>query len=603
MPIIFCRFPFDTEKRKKVRFQAAENLSKAIVQGGRACVFPGRDYLCAMSQPTFFKQSVWVRVLPFAVIYGVYAAGLPLDVMDVDAAQYAELSREMYKTGNYLHIYERGRDYLDKPPLVFWITAVFYRIFGVSEIVFRLPSLLFSLLGNYATYRLTRRYYGPETGYLAALMVASCQAFFLFNHDVRMDTMLTGSVIFAIWQIDAFLLAGRLVHVLLGFTGIAAAMLAKGPVGLMVPVLAFSVDFAVKRQWRNFFRWQWLAGMAWVGLLLLPMCIGLYEQFDLHPEKTMYGHTGTSGLRFYFWTQSFGRITGESTWRDDSDVFFFMHTFLWAFLPWCLLFLAGLFWKAKALAANRFRLPASAEALALGGFVLPYIAFSASRYQLPHYLFVLFPLAAMLTAAYLHPLLVQAGRAAGAWRWIQLFVGGVVWSAGCLLLTAVFAPAPAWLWVAVAVFAAAAVACGFQRNPLYSVVGFSVFSIAGVNLILNAYFYPSLFCYQSGSVLGAYVRAHAMPSQVLYAYRHHPHSLDFAARQVASEVPAGGLLPGKGILVYTDTVGIRELEQAGNRFSIVKTTDDYAVSMLSLPFLNPDTRSRHVNKMYLLRTR
>ena len=87
MPIIFCRFPFDTEKRKKVRFQAAENLSKAIVQGGRACVFPGRDYLCAMSQPTFFKQSVWVRVLPFAVIYGVYAAGLPLDVMDVDAAQ------------------------------------------------------------------------------------------------------------------------------------------------------------------------------------------------------------------------------------------------------------------------------------------------------------------------------------------------------------------------------------------------------------------------------------------------------------------------------------------------------------------------------------
>jgi hypothetical protein len=78
----------------------------------------------------------------------------------------------------------------------------------------------------------------------------------------------------------------------------------------------------LKRQWSSFFKWQWLVGLIWVGLLLLPMCIGLYQQFDLHPEKVMYGRSGTSGLRFFFWTQSFGRLTGENVWKNNADIFF-----------------------------------------------------------------------------------------------------------------------------------------------------------------------------------------------------------------------------------------------------------------------------------------
>jgi 4-amino-4-deoxy-L-arabinose transferase-like glycosyltransferase len=576
-----------------------------------------------MNHFRFFSAPWWVRALPFAAVYGVYAAGLSLDVMDVDSAQYAEMSREMLETGSFLQIFERGRDYLDKPPLIFWLTALSYWLFGVSEWAFRLPSVLFSMLGNYAAFGLGRRLYGYETGYLTALMAAGCQAFFLFNHDVRTDTLLTGSVIVAIWQINEFLHTGRMRHVLLGFTAVAAAMLAKGPIGLMVPVLAFSTDFLLKRQWRNLLRWQWLAGAAWVAVLLLPMCVGLYQQFDLHPEKTMYGRTGTSGLRFYFWTQSFGRITGESTWNNRNDLTFFMHTFLWSFLPWSLFFVAALFLKMKALVKFRFRLPATDEALTLGGFVLPFIAFTSSRYHLPHYIFVLFPLAAVLSATYVVRVLLAKppspalahkagpktlvfvlpqGEGGKSWRWVQLFVGLVVWAAGVLLATVVFPLHSPLVWVLVGASAITAAWLFLTKGRLGQLVWFPLASIVAVNIIMNLHFYPELFKFQSGSIAGRFLRQQKV--NTYYCYRDHPHSLDFAARQVAVDiVDVPSFLRAAAAAprwVFTDQAGFDELKKNGAVMLNYREMTDFNVSMLSLLFLNPNTRHTEVSKRYLV---
>ena len=45
-----------------------------------------------------------------------------VDIMEVDAGQYASMSLEMLKSGDYLHLVDRGQDYLDKPPLIFWMS-------------------------------------------------------------------------------------------------------------------------------------------------------------------------------------------------------------------------------------------------------------------------------------------------------------------------------------------------------------------------------------------------------------------------------------------------------------------------------------------------
>src|SRR5205085_965020 len=125
--------------------------------------------------------------------------------------------------------------------------------------------------------------------------------------------------------------------VVLASLGMAGAMLTKGPIGLMVPALAIATDAALKRSWSTFFRWQWLVAGVIIMIALSPMLIGLWYQFDEAGGKETYNGFVPSGIKFYFWTQSFGRLTGESTWRNNTGPFFFVHTFLWAFLPWSVL--------------------------------------------------------------------------------------------------------------------------------------------------------------------------------------------------------------------------------------------------------------------------
>ena len=50
--------------------------------------------------------------------------------------QYASMSRELLRGENFLHLFDNGKAYLDKPPMIFWMTALFFKIIGVSEFVF-----------------------------------------------------------------------------------------------------------------------------------------------------------------------------------------------------------------------------------------------------------------------------------------------------------------------------------------------------------------------------------------------------------------------------------------------------------------------------------
>ncbi len=103
-------------------------------------------------------QNTLVDRLVMIFLTGVYIwiliAGATSDVIEVDAAQYAAISMETEKDGNYLMITERGEDYLDKPPFLFWINALSFKIFGYTNLGYKLPSVLFSLIGVLYTLKL-----------------------------------------------------------------------------------------------------------------------------------------------------------------------------------------------------------------------------------------------------------------------------------------------------------------------------------------------------------------------------------------------------------------------------------------------------------------
>ena len=197
-----------------------------------------------------------------------------------------------------------------------------------------------------------------------------------------------GFVIFSIWQLYEYLQGKKKLNFILGFIGIGLAFSTKGPLGLLIPILALGPYLLYQGRWKDIFRPEWLLGIMIVFVVLIPMIFSIYNQH------------GMVGIRFHFWDQSFGRITGNTKWEDTTGPFFFVHSFLWSFLPWTIIALVA-YVKKWIGAFKAYGKDESFEIITLGGITLVFIAMSLAQYKLPHYTYVVFPLAAILTGDYI----------------------------------------------------------------------------------------------------------------------------------------------------------------------------------------------------------
>ncbi|MEA3478638.1 MAG: glycosyltransferase family 39 protein [Bacteroidota bacterium] len=508
-----------------------------------------------------------------------------IDVMDEDAAQYASISREMADNGNFLKVTHRGIDYLDKPPLLFWLSAIFFKIFGVSHLAYRLPSFLLMILGVYSTFRLGKLLYNRRTGLLAALFFASNQTTFIILQDVRTDTILTALVIFCIWQITEYLRKGNKWAFFLGFIGIGIGMLQKGPIALMIPVLALGADALYHRSWKSIFRWEWLLGLLIIFLVLTPMLLGLYQQH------------GMLGFRFYFWTQSFGRLTGENTWVDSTSYFFFVHTFIWSFLPWTFLAIYALIRGFRDLFKRK-----STEIITLGGFTLAFIAFSMSQYKLPHYLYVVFPLVSILTAHEISRLLnAESAIIRNILFGLQAFTCILLWAGAIMIIIFVFPLQNIILWIIIAVLCISSIYFSvFGKTPFRKIILVSAITILSINFLLDIHFYPNLLKYQSGSQMAHFIHEQDIPLDQFYWYHEHSQAAEFYMKDI---LPDFDLATYDGSPVYICTIPQwkESLESSDYAVEVIKEFPQYHVTQLSLNFLNKEKRDSTLDRVYLLK--
>lgn len=545
------------------------------------------------------KRLIWLFVLILLVqLTGAWF----IDVMDVDSAQYASMSVEMIKSRHFLQVYDFGKDYLDKPPLLFWLTSFSYWIFGISAFSFRFFPLIISfVIGGWACYRFCRLFYSRDTGIMAALFYLSSQTVFLMAFDLRTDSLLTSAVIFALTEFALYIEKRQWKYLLAGAIGLGLALLAKGPVALIVIVFALGAHLLLRLELKKIFDWRWLVALSLSLLLLAPMCYGLYEQFDLHPEKLVNGHKGVSGLRFFFWGQSFGRITGESTWKNDTDKFFLLHSYLWCALPWSGITLAALFYKFKKFRSSR-------EYLTLGGFLFTITALSFSAYKLPHYINVLIPLGSILTAWFISEVAVQPNRKGlrKGLRIVQGILLGGLWIVVFLLAFTVFPLKFSDAYLLLLLPALAGTIWGwryYKNNFRMQVVVSSALTIIGANFFMNAFFYPHLLPYQAPGQIGKFAKSTGIPSGHLFVYDQGPYeSLDFYTESVIHVIKRSDLAAQKRpFWVYIDKLRIPELEGAGRIPTIVMEASDYPVTRLSLKFLNQATRPQVLKKVALVR--
>ena len=343
------------------------------------------------------------RLLPYLVLAAAAAAVLlpgigSRDLWNPDEPRYAEVAREMLleprAIEHFLVPRLNGERYDHKPPLHFWNIALFGALRGgVDEVAVRLPSLLAGIGSVLVVFALAGRLFGRKTAWLAAPIFLT-SALVMWNARVgQIDMTLTFLELLAIlfwargrsWAPeDPPRRPGGHTANLLFFACLGLATLAKGPVGLIVPLLAVVTWLAFERDragvadlrpGRGLLLWAaivlawfgpavWLAGKSYFDALILDQTVSRYAEATYHPRP---------------WHYYFRTLPGT-------------------FAPWTLLAPVAIY----AAFRHSRRDPASREARAVR-FLLVWIAstfvfFSASGGKRTVYLLALAAPLAMLTA-------------------------------------------------------------------------------------------------------------------------------------------------------------------------------------------------------------
>jgi len=180
------------------------------------------------------------------------------DLWAPDEPFFGEGAREMVVDGQWVVTHVNGMVNTHKPPFFFWLIALLSLPFGrVTSLTARLPSALAALGTVAMTLRLGRRTSSERTAVLAAFILATCYLFWDKARSVQIDAVLCCLIWVALSAFESWRagdLDGRRAG-LVFWAAAALAVLAKGPVGLLLPLGIAVATLAVDREigrWRQF---------------------------------------------------------------------------------------------------------------------------------------------------------------------------------------------------------------------------------------------------------------------------------------------------------------------------------------------------------------
>lgn len=192
------------------------------------------------------------------------------DLWNPDEARYAEVAREMLLLGHWAVPRLNGEVYTQKPPLFFWTIAGFGKLAGgVGETGARLPSALGALGALLLVYRIGERLFSRRAGWLAAAAFATCFKVLWQGRFGQIDMMLTALVTLGVWFWVRGYTEERPRLYLLFYLSAGLATLAKGPVGLLPPLLSMIAFLAFTRNWAELKRLRIGLGLLlWSAVVL-----------------------------------------------------------------------------------------------------------------------------------------------------------------------------------------------------------------------------------------------------------------------------------------------------------------------------------------------
>lgn len=262
-----------------------------------------------------------VLALAAALVFLYGLGNRPLE--DWDEAIYAQVAKEMARGGHWLTPHWEFQTWLEKPPLLMWTTALFFRLFGVTEFWARAASA-FSGVGVVAlVFLLGRHLYDGRVGACAALVLLTTYHFVSFSRFGTTDVMLTLFTYLALYAFVRVRESGLWWCVV--WPACALGVMTKGAGGWVAPAaiiiaLAFDPRRADLLRARRLF---------WIGLVLAILIAAPWHVL-------MYARHGQTFVEEYVGYHVLARIRTPLEGHAPGYSFYFLKI-IDGFFPWCLL--------------------------------------------------------------------------------------------------------------------------------------------------------------------------------------------------------------------------------------------------------------------------
>ena len=367
------------------------------------------------------------------------------DIWDPDEARYTLVAKDMRAGGHWLVPFRQGEYYAHKPPLMFWLTNAFSLLTGgeIGRVAPRLPSFLGALLSLWAVSRLATRWFSARAGGLAVLVLATSFLFWNKGGFGQIDALLCGLEMAGLYFLFTRDDTPGPRRTAAAYALFGLAILAKGPVGLLVPLAVYAAAMWAAGEGRFLRARHWLWGPPLA--LAFPATWLLLAWWQGAPP----GY-----LHELLFSQNAGRVAGEFGGHREPFYYFLQYLPL-DFLPWTLVLPLAL----SALRRVPEARPGVRRLIAWAAAVVLVFSLSASKRNL--YILLAYPAAAMLVAAALDhlpraparawrlttgplslfPLLAGVALLVAGARGHLPFDGRALWPAGIALLAG-----GAWCW-------------------------------------------------------------------------------------------------------------------------------------------------------------
>lgn len=342
------------------------------------------------------------------------------DLWNPDEARYAEVAREMRLLGHWSVPHLNGAVYTQKPPLFFWaIAACGWATGGLDETVARLPSALAAIGALLLVYRIGERLFGRRATWLAAAAFATCFKSLWQGRFGQIDMLLTALVALGVWFWVRGYTEERPRFYLLFFFFAGLATLAKGPVGLLPPLLSILAFLGITRNGREARRLRIGLGLLiWAAVVLAWLV-----------------PAGISGGREYLQQIVFRQNVTRyvNPWHHYKSWYYYLTVIPGEFFPWSLLLPSAIVvgWKRLRETPGRQR---DGFLFCLCWMTVTVLFFTVSPAKRSVYILTMYPAMALLVGAGLDRIAAEWPR----WRrWVTIPLALVA-----VLATAIVAALP-----------------------------------------------------------------------------------------------------------------------------------------------------------------